>query len=113
VAVAAVVQADMFFLKEGDTKEYNKYLQTCIMSRDQQARQNHIVKKYNISFERMKEFSYLGTALTNGNSIHDVIKSRMKLENAFSLSVLNLLSSSLLSKNIKINPLKTKRICFI
>jgi hypothetical protein len=73
------------------------------LSRDQQARQNHTVKKYNnISFERMEVFSYLGTTLTNRNSIHEVIKSRMKLGNACSLSVQDLWSSSLLSKNTKI-----------
>jgi hypothetical protein len=55
----------------------------------------------------MKEFSYLGTALTNGNSIHEVIKSTMKSRNAFCLSVQNLFSSSLLSKNIKIKVCRT------
>jgi hypothetical protein len=94
--------ADKFFVKG---RGYERIVNTCrpaCLSRDQNARQNHIVKKYNISFERMKQFSYLGTTLTNRNSIHEVIKSRMKSGNACYLSMQNLLSSSLLSKNIKI-----------
>jgi hypothetical protein len=55
----------------------------------------------------MKEFSYLGRTLTTGNSIHEVIKSRMKSGNACYLSVQNLLSSSLLSKNIKVKVYRT------
>jgi len=44
----------------------------------------------------------LGTTLTNQNSIQEEIKSRMKTGNAYYHSVQNLLSSSLLSKNLKI-----------
>jgi hypothetical protein len=46
---------------------------------------------------------YLGTTLTNQNSIQEEIKSRLKSENACYHSVKNLWSSSLLSKNVKIN----------
>jgi hypothetical protein len=55
----------------------------------------------------MKQFSYLGTAITNGNSIHEVIKSRLKSGNPCNNSVQNLLSSSLLTKNIKIKVYRT------
>jgi len=44
----------------------------------------------------------MGPTLTNQNSIQVEIKSRLKSENAFYHSVQNLLSSSLLSKNLKI-----------
>jgi hypothetical protein len=44
----------------------------------------------------------LGTTLTNRNSIQAEIKSRVKLGNACYYSVQNLLSSRLLSKNLKI-----------
>ena len=54
------------------------------------------------SVVRVEEFKYLGTTLTNKNSIQEEIKSRLKLENACCYSVQNLLSSSLLSKNLKI-----------
>ena len=48
----------------------------------------------------MEEFRYLGKPLTNQNSTQDEIKSRLKSENACYHSVHNLLSSSLLSKNL-------------
>jgi hypothetical protein len=56
----------------------------------------------NNSIERVEEFKYLGTTLTNKNSIQTEIKSRFKLGNACYYSVQNLSSSRLLSKNLKI-----------
>jgi hypothetical protein len=50
----------------------------------------------------VEEFKYLGTTLTNKNAIQEEIKSRFKLGNACYYSVQNLLSSSLLSKKLKI-----------
>ena len=47
------------------------------------------------------------TTLTNKNSIQEEIKSRLKLWNACYYSVQNLLSSSLLSKKLKIKIYKT------
>ena len=58
---------------------------------------------YHSPFERVDQFRYLGTTLKNQNSIQKEIKSRLKSGNACYHSVQNLLSSSLLSKNIKIN----------
>ena len=55
----------------------------------------------------MEEFKYLGTTLTNQNSIQEEIKSRLKLGNACHYSVQNLLSSSLLSKKLKIKIYRT------
>ena len=54
------------------------------------------------SFERVEGCKYLGTALMIQNSIQEEIKSRMKSGNACCHLVQNLLSSSLLSKNINI-----------
>ena len=49
----------------------------------------------------------MGTTLTNQNSIQEEIKSRLKLGNACYYSVQNLLSSSLLSKNLKTKMYRT------
>jgi len=73
-----------------------------VMSRDQNAGQSHSMKTDNSSFETVVEFKYLGTTLTNLNSIQEEIKSRLKSGNACYHSVQNLLSSSLISKNFKI-----------
>ena len=55
----------------------------------------------------MEEFKYLGTTLTHKNSIQEEIKSRLKVGNACYYSVQNLLSSSLLSKKLKIKIYRT------
>jgi len=55
----------------------------------------------NSSFERVEQFKHLGTTLTNQNSIKEEIKSRLKSGNACYHLAQNLLSSSLLSKNLK------------
>ena len=52
------------------------------MSREQTAGLSHTMKGDNSSIERLEEFKYLGTALTNQNSIQNEIKSRLKLGNA-------------------------------
>jgi len=56
----------------------------------------------NSSFESVEEFKYLETTLTNQNSIQEENLSRLKSRNVCYYSVQNLLSSSLLTKNLKI-----------
>ena len=56
---------------------------------------------------KVKVKQYLGTTLTNKNSIKEEIKSKLKLGNACYYSVQNLLSSSLLSKKLKIEMYRT------
>ena len=73
-----------------------------VMSGDQNAGRSHGIKIDKSSFERVEEFKYLGTTLTNKNSIQEEIKSRLKSGNACYHSVQNLLSSSLLSNNFNI-----------
>jgi len=73
-----------------------------VISRDQNAGRSHNMKTDNRSFEMVEELKYLGTILTNQNSIQEEIKSRLKSGNACFHSVQNPLSSSLLSKNLKI-----------
>ena len=77
------------------------------MSREQTAGLSHTMKVDNSSIERVEEFKYLGTTVTNQNSIQEEIKSRLKLWNACYHSVQNLLSSRLLSKNLKIKIYRT------
>ena len=50
---------------------------------------------------------YLGTTLTNKNSISEEIRSRLRSGNACYHSVQNLLSSRLISKNLKIKIYRT------
>ena len=73
-----------------------------VLSRVRNAGRSHSVKSDNSSFERAEEFKYLGTTLTNQNSIQEKIQSKLKSGNACYHSVQNLLSSSLLSKNLNI-----------
>jgi hypothetical protein len=65
------------------------------------------IKIDNSSFERVEEFKYLGTILTDQNSIQEEINSRLMSGNVCYHSVQNLLSSSLLSKNLKIKIYRT------
>ena len=78
-----------------------------VMSRDQNAGRNHSVRIDNSTFKTVEEFKYLGTTLTNQNSIPEEIKSRLRSGNACYHSVQNLLSSRLLSKNLKIKIYRT------
>jgi hypothetical protein len=53
------------------------------------------------------KFKYLGITLSNQNDIHDEIKSRLNSGHACYHSAQNLLSSRLISKNLKIKIYKT------
>jgi len=55
------------------------------------------MKIHDSSFESVKELKYLGTTLTNQNSIQEEIKSRLKSGNACYNSVQNLMFPSFLS----------------
>jgi hypothetical protein len=67
------------------------------------AGQNHDIKIANrySYFENVAQFRYLGTTVTNQNLIHEEIKRRLNPGNACYNSVQNLMSSGLLSKNVK------------
>ena len=78
-----------------------------VTSREQTVGLSHTMKTDNNSIERVEEFKYLGTMLTNQNSVQKEIKSRLKLGNACYHSVQKLLSSILLTKNLKIKIYKT------
>ena len=59
----------------GVSADKTKYM---VMSRNQNAGQNHSVRIDNSTFERVEEFKYLGTTLTIQNSIREEIKSRLR-----------------------------------
>jgi hypothetical protein len=46
-----------------------------VMSREESAGQTHSIKIDNCFFERVEEFKFSGTTLTNENSIQEEIKS--------------------------------------
>ena len=77
------------------------------MYHDQNAGRSHSIKIDNSSFERVEEFIYLGTTLTDQNSIQEEIKSRLKSGNTCYHLVQNILSCSLLSKNLMIKIYRT------
>ena len=78
-----------------------------VVSRDQNAGRIHSVRTDKSTFKRVEEFKYLGTTLTNQNSIPEEIKSRLRSGNACYYWVQNLLSSRLLSKNLNIKIYRT------
>jgi len=73
-----------------------------VMSPYQAARGSHNIRTDNKSFERVKELKYLGTTLTNHNSMRDEIRSRIKSGNFCCHSMQKFLSPSLLTKIVKV-----------
>jgi hypothetical protein len=82
-----------------------------LLSCHKNAWQNPDMKIPNRSFENVALFKYLGTTVTNQNLIQEKIKRRLNSGNACHRSVQNLLSSRLLSKNVKIRIYKTSIAC--
>ncbi|KAJ4447212.1 hypothetical protein ANN_09214 [Periplaneta americana] len=69
--------------------------------------QNGTIKIGDLSFEEVEKFKYLGATVTNINDTREEIKRRINMGNACDYSVEKLLSSSLLSKNLKVRIYKT------
>jgi hypothetical protein len=82
-----------------------------LLSRHQNAGQNHYVNIANRYFENVAEFKYLGTTITNQNLIQKKIKRRLNSGNACYHSVQKLLFSHLLPKNIKITNMQSYNFC--
>jgi hypothetical protein len=72
-----------------------------MLSCHQNAGQNHDINIAKRSFEYVAKFRYLETTVTDQNLIHEEIKSRLNLGNGCYHSAQNILSSCLLSKNVK------------
>jgi hypothetical protein len=84
--------------------EKTKYM---FMSRHQTAGQSNYIRVANKSFKKVAKFKYLGSTLTDQNCIYEEIRSRLNSGNACYHAVQNLLSSCLLSRNVKIKIYKT------
>jgi hypothetical protein len=84
--------------------EKTKYM---LMSRSQKTGQKRSIKIVNRSCEDVAKFKYLGTTLTDQNCMHEEIKSRLNSGNACYHLVQNLLSSRLLSRNLKVEIYKS------
>jgi hypothetical protein len=78
-----------------------------LLSRHQSVGRNRDIKIANRSFENVSQFKYLGTTVTNQNLIQEEIKRRLNYGNVCYHSVQSLLSSRLLSKNLKIRIYET------
>jgi hypothetical protein len=84
--------------------EKTKYI---LLFRNQNAYQNRDVKIANRSFENVSQFKYLWMTVSNRNLILEQIKRSLNSGNAYYHSIYNLLSSRLLSKNLKTRIYKT------
>jgi hypothetical protein len=84
--------------------EKTKYM---LLSRHQTAGQSNYIRVANKSSEKVAKFKCLGATLMDQNCIHEEIRSRLNSGNACFHAVQNLLSSRLLSRNVKIKIYKT------
>jgi hypothetical protein len=76
----------------------------------QKAEQRHCIKKANSSCQEAVTLKYLGTTLTDQNCMHEEMKSRLNSGNACYHSVQGILTSRLLSRNVKVDILVCKTI---
>ncbi|KAJ4442305.1 hypothetical protein ANN_12173 [Periplaneta americana] len=84
--------------------EKTKYM---IMSRDENIVRNGNIKIGDLSSEEVEKLKYLGGTVTNINDTLEEIKRKINMGNACYYSVKKLLSSTLLSKNVKVRIYKT------
>jgi hypothetical protein len=73
-----------------------------MLSLHQNAGKNRDIKSENKSFENMSQLKYFRTTVTDTNLLQEEIKRTLNFGNACYHPTQNFLSSSLLSKNVKI-----------
>jgi hypothetical protein len=88
-------------------EEVNTEKTKCMLMSRKKAGRKHGIKIANRSFEGVAKFKYLGTTLTDQNCMQEEIRSRLNSGNACYHSVQSLLSSRLLSRNVKVKIYKT------
>ncbi|KAJ4432334.1 hypothetical protein ANN_20953 [Periplaneta americana] len=99
-----LTQHNSLFALNTGLEERQKYM---IMSRDENIVRNGTIKIGNLSFEEVEKLKYLGATVTNINDTREEIKHRINMQNACYYSVEKILSSSLLSENLKVRIYKT------
>jgi hypothetical protein len=92
--------------KEVGLEVNSKKTKYMLMSRKKAGQKNGI-KITNRSFEGVEKFKYLGTTLTDQDCMQEEIKSRLNSGNVCYHLVQSLLSSYLLSRNVKVKIYKT------
>ena len=107
IYVTYITEALVAASKEIGLQVNDDTIKYMVMSRDQNTRPSHNIKTDDSSYERVEQFKYLGTTLTNQNFIQKEIKSRLKSGNACYHSVKNLFSSTLLSKHHRLKHART------
>jgi hypothetical protein len=93
--------------KEVDLEIHVDKTKYMLLSRHQNVGQIRDLKIANRSFENVSQFKYSGTTVTDKNLIQEEIKRRLNSGNTCYHSVQSLLSSHLLSNNLKIIIYKT------
>jgi hypothetical protein len=78
------------------------FVKYMIMFRHPNSGQNQNIRIANESFEKVAKFKYLRMTLTNQDDVDDENKSRLNSRTTCYYSVQNILSSRLISKNLKI-----------
>jgi hypothetical protein len=84
-----------------------------LMSRSQKTGQKYSIKIASRAFEDVAMFKYHGTRLKDQNHMHEEIKSRLNSGNACYHKVQSLLSSRLLSRNLKVKIYRTILLPFV
>ena len=81
-----------------------------ITSHQQNIVQNQNIVIENLSFEKVEKLRYLGVTVTNTNDMREEIKCTINMGNEYYYSHEKILSSSLLSKKLKVRTYRPKAI---